>query len=260
MELFSEIYAEANGISKPPMSTPSKARNPALEELESPVSDHAEPVSLKRKRNTPAIVDGPQAYVSPYQGEVQWSRNNASKYSPATSYAAPPQQAVPVESRPPLLGYVYQKQHPANDNKRNHIIRRAQRDSQEPVGANSLSNGYSADAYTRARVSGSSEERGENARLPSGQQPPSQPLWHDGHRKNPIGTSALKAAGSGGEDVLEVPLIDTLPRKKQKQIFGIIGGIQSGIRSVRQQTEDLQKQLDLLQEALGIGSDGDEDV
>jgi len=57
----------------------------------------------------------------------------------------------------------------------------------------------------------------------------------------------------------ETALIDTLPRKKQKQIFSIIGGIQSGIRSVRQQTEDLQKQLNLLQEALGIGVDDDDD-
>lgn len=57
-----------------------------------------------------------------------------------------------------------------------------------------------------------------------------------------------------------ISLIDTLPRRKQKQIFGIIGGIQSGIRSVRQQTETLQKQLDLLQEALGIDFDPDDDV
>lgn len=259
MDLFTNINVEANGTAKPSKSTPPK---PALEELESPVSDHAGPVSLKRKRNTPTTFDSPQAYVSPYQGDVQWSRNSVTAYSPAANYAATPQQAVPVESRPALLDYVYQKQHPPNDNRRHHLMHRAQRDSQEPVSASSLSNGYSTNAYTRARASGSSEDRGEDGRSPSVQvqQPPSQSLWHDGHRKNPIGASALKAAGSGGGDVLEVPLIDTLPRKKQKQIFGIIGGIQSGIRSVRQQTEDLQKQLDLLQEALGISSDGDEDV
>jgi hypothetical protein len=55
------------------------------------------------------------------------------------------------------------------------------------------------------------------------------------------------------------PLIDTLPRKKQKQIYQIIGGVQSGIRSVRQQTESLQKQLDLLQAALGIDTDDEND-
>ncbi|KAF4630610.1 hypothetical protein G7Y89_g7534 [Cudoniella acicularis] len=57
---------------------------------------------------------------------------------------------------------------------------------------------------------------------------------------------------------VETPLIDTLPRRKQKQIFGILGGIQSGIRNVRQQADSLQKQLDSLQAALGIDGD-DED-
>ncbi|CAG8952918.1 hypothetical protein HYFRA_00007632 [Hymenoscyphus fraxineus] len=53
----------------------------------------------------------------------------------------------------------------------------------------------------------------------------------------------------------ETSLIDSIPRKKQKQIFGIIGGLQSGIRSVRQQAENLQRQLDILQSALGIDSE-----
>jgi hypothetical protein len=56
------------------------------------------------------------------------------------------------------------------------------------------------------------------------------------------------------------PLIDTLPRKKQKQIYGIIGGLQSGIRSCKQQAENMQKQLDLLQAALGIDVEDDNDV
>lgn len=47
-------------------------------------------------------------------------------------------------------------------------------------------------------------------------------------------------------------LIITFLRKKQKQIYGIIGGLQSGIRNARQQTEDLQNQLDSLQAALGM--------
>lgn len=58
----------------------------------------------------------------------------------------------------------------------------------------------------------------------------------------------------------EMGLIDRLPRKKQREIFGIIGTIQSGIRMVRSQTESLQKQLDLLQGALGIDLDEDDDV
>ncbi|KAH6666924.1 hypothetical protein B0J14DRAFT_603578 [Halenospora varia] len=63
-----------------------------------------------------------------------------------------------------------------------------------------------------------------------------------------------------GPKVVETPLIDTLPRKKQKQIFGIIGGLQSGIRNVRQQADGLQKQLDALQASLGIDGDDDDGV
>jgi hypothetical protein len=59
---------------------------------------------------------------------------------------------------------------------------------------------------------------------------------------------------------LETPLIDTLPRKKQKQIFSIIGGLQSGIRICKQQAESMQKQLDLLQTALGLDSDEDNGI
>ncbi|KAH7323945.1 hypothetical protein BKA65DRAFT_511742 [Rhexocercosporidium sp. MPI-PUGE-AT-0058] len=49
-----------------------------------------------------------------------------------------------------------------------------------------------------------------------------------------------------------LPLIDTFPRKKQKQLFAIIGSLQSGIRTSRQQTENLQRQLESLQTILGI--------
>lgn len=55
-------------------------------------------------------------------------------------------------------------------------------------------------------------------------------------------------------------LIDILPRRKQKQIYGIIGGLQSGIRSCKQQAENMQKQLDLLQAALGIDVEDDNNI
>jgi hypothetical protein len=58
----------------------------------------------------------------------------------------------------------------------------------------------------------------------------------------------------------DTPLIDTLPRKKQKQIYGIIGGLQSGIRSCQQQAESMQKQLDMLQAALGIDTEDDKEL
>ncbi|PBP27582.1 hypothetical protein BUE80_DR001498 [Diplocarpon rosae] len=52
-----------------------------------------------------------------------------------------------------------------------------------------------------------------------------------------------------------VALIDSLPRKTQKQLYSIIGGLESGIRSQIQQTDNLQKQLDLLRATLGIDVD-----
>lgn len=52
-----------------------------------------------------------------------------------------------------------------------------------------------------------------------------------------------------------VALIDTFPRRKQKQLYSLIGGIESGIRSQRQQTENLENQLENLKEILGIGED-----
>ena len=57
---------------------------------------------------------------------------------------------------------------------------------------------------------------------------------------------------------LESSLIDLLPRKKQKQIYSMMGGLQSGIRSCQQQADNMQRQLNALQAALGIDAeDGD---
>ncbi|TAQ83717.1 hypothetical protein B7494_g7961 [Chlorociboria aeruginascens] len=48
------------------------------------------------------------------------------------------------------------------------------------------------------------------------------------------------------------PLIDTLNRKQRNAVYGMIGGMQSGIRIVRQQADELQRQLVMLQEVLGV--------
>ncbi|EPE24858.1 hypothetical protein GLAREA_11439 [Glarea lozoyensis ATCC 20868] len=71
----------------------------------------------------------------------------------------------------------------------------------------------------------------------------------------PIASTNNARAPIAPTERLSDTLFDNLPRKKQKQIFGIIGGIQSGIRIVRQQADQLQNQLDLLQSALGIDSE-----
>lgn len=79
-------------------------------------------------------------------------------------------------------------------------------------------------------------------------------------KKTTTNGSAAQPNSSRALDPPDTPLIDTLPRRKQKQIFGIIGGLQSGIRSCQQQAESMQRQLDLLQSALGIDVEDDKDV
>jgi hypothetical protein len=45
-----------------------------------------------------------------------------------------------------------------------------------------------------------------------------------------------------------VALIDTLPKNKQRQVYGLVSGLQGGI-------EHLQRELDSLKRALGIDED-----
>jgi hypothetical protein len=260
-EPLTDLGAEVNGHT--PKTKRSVTTKPTLQELESPVSDHDDPVSLKRKRasDVPTTAPAAPSYVSPYQAEEAWSQGNIQTYPPAaTSFSISQQRNVPVESQPSLLDYAYQKQHPPNGTKQAQPPPRAQRDSQEPASRTSrLGDGYNA--YTGAKASeGSSEGRREDKLSPSVQlQQSAARSWQDYNNKLSGSTAAI-ATESQPTEASEIALIDTLPRKRQKQIFGIIGGIQSGIRNVRQQTEDLQKQLDLLQEALGIGTDADDNL
>lgn len=281
---------------------------PTLDELESPDSEHASPVSLKRKRDSNASTTAPvapppytnhlstsaaQFYASPstlpateptsasphaQNTDVPWDQRQYTAHAPApilnNPYASQP-QPQPVydnEARPGLLDYVFQKQNPPNGTKRHHLIQRAQRDSTKPVNrphlsplANgSASNRYSVNAYTGDPV----HFTNSLPHSPSTQSPniyPQQPSWHDYKaasaavkRQNGVATAAVdRQDGDGVEG--GVNLFDQLPRKKQKQIFAIIGELQSGIRAARQTAGDLQRQLDVLQEALGIGTDGDDE-
>ena len=65
----------------------------------------------------------------------------------------------------------------------------------------------------------------------------------------PVG-APMQSSIDGGHSV---HLIDTLPKIKQRKIFGLISGIQGGI-------DHLQKQLNLLQASLGIEIEGREKV
>ena len=59
---------------------------------------------------------------------------------------------------------------------------------------------------------------------------------------SPPPPARIQYPGNGGQPV---PLIDTLPKAKQRQIFGLVSGIQGGI-------DHLQTQLNILQTSLGI--------
>lgn len=54
-----------------------------------------------------------------------------------------------------------------------------------------------------------------------------------------------QARGEKVEDDTPVPMIDGLPKNKQRQVYGLVSGIQAGI-------EHLQRELNQLKKALGI--------
>lgn len=55
--------------------------------------------------------------------------------------------------------------------------------------------------------------------------------------------------GTGGPDSSNgIALIDTLPKTKQRQVYGVISGLQAGI-------EQLQRELGALKKSLGVGDD-----
>lgn len=77
--------------------------------------------------------------------------------------------------------------------------------------------------------------------------PPREETWHqnikDSQPLRPDRATYLdRSDNSGGPPP---PIIDTLPKSKQRQIFGLVSGIQGGI-------DNLQKQLNLLRESLGV--------
>ncbi|CZR56727.1 uncharacterized protein PAC_06616 [Phialocephala subalpina] len=229
--------------------------------------------SLKRKRSPT------RAYVAAYSQDKRGAEeqhqpqsqttntNNYPSYSPiqpSNTYSAAPQTTMyspPAPSTSPeslllndksaLLNYVYQKQYPPNGKKRHQIIHQAERESRES------SQVHIGPPSKRPRTADLDRGEPSSSMSPSIQLTQASPVSYQS-----AGNGAVRYGGVGegrGERDIEMGLIDRLPKKKQREIFGIIGTIQSGIRMVRQQTDTLQKQLDLLQGALGIDLD-DEDV
>ncbi|XMA09736.1 hypothetical protein WAI453_002527 [Rhynchosporium graminicola] len=143
-----------------------------------------------------------------------------------------------------LLQFVYNQQQQINSNggtKRHHQQHLAERDDHE----------------SRPHKSNGHDARRESYRVGEGSYSPAGP--YGTRERSSFNESNLAGAYNHRESRDALPqddeplaLIDTFPRKKQKQIFAVIGSLQSGIRTSRQQTENLQRQLDSLQTILGI--------
>jgi hypothetical protein len=231
------------------LAEPYIARSPPLADSDRPSS------SLKRKRESPsAIAAAAQSLMDSSYPQTQTTLPASS--NPISSYSLPPNNLTRNDAAA-LVNYIYEKQYPPNGTKRHQILYRAQSDPRE------AGNGPTPPPMNTYRMVGTGKESkaepdrdGSNSLSPSSQLiHPTQTSYENSYRNTSM--AAQPEARNVGHPA--TPLIDTLPRKKQKQIYQIIGGVQSGIRSVRQQTESLQKQLDLLQAALGIDTDDEND-
>ena len=89
---------------------------------------------------------------------------------------------------------------------------------------------------------------------------PSRMTTRNSRKKATTNGSAAQPNSSRALEPPEAPLIDTFPKRKQKQIYGVIGGLESAIRINQQQNENLQKQIDTLRRTLGIDVEDDKDA
>ncbi len=81
---------------------------------------------------------------------------------------------------------------------------------------------------------------------------PTRMTTRNSRKKATTNGTATQSNSSKALNPPDPPLIDTLPRRKQKQILGMISGLRSGIRGWQQHAEQMQKQLDNISAALGI--------
>jgi hypothetical protein len=80
------------------------------------------------------------------------------------------------------------------------------------------------------------------------QSPVQQPKYSGGERNgNGLSrrTEQERRESTIGNEEASGALIDSLPKNKQRQVYGLVSGLQGGI-------EHLQRELDLLKRALGI--------
>ena len=236
-------------------ATPSKLAEPYITRSP-PLTDSDRPSSsLKRKRDSPSMIAAAAQSLMHTYPETQTALSASS--NPITSIYLSPNN-LPHNHGAALVNYVYEKQYPPNGKERHQILHRAGSDPRD------AGKGPTTPPMNTYRMGGTGQiskvepsRDGSNSLSPNTQL--IQATQHAPYENSYRNTSMAAQSEARNVGHSATPLIDTLPRKKQKQIYQIIGGVQSGIRSVRQQTESLQKQLDLLQAALGIDTDDEND-
>ena len=241
--------------------TPSKLAEPCIAQSTPPANSDRPSSSLKRKRGSPSTMAAAQPHMNSYPR----TQTTLPPSNPVTSYTLPPNNSSHGEASA-LLNYVYEKQHPPNGKKRHQVLHHTHSSPRETITTPTPPPITThRPAITRKHQIPKLEPDREGSRSPSPStqliqpSPPSPPPYTNPYRNNNLQVTAHPQSRNLDVRHPATPLIDTLPRKKQKQIYQIIGGVQSGIRSVRQQTESLQKQLDLLQAALGIDTDEEDE-
>jgi hypothetical protein len=261
------LTGEAEGVifkvNPSKLAEPYIAQSPPLANSDRPSS------SLKRKRHSPSTM---AAAAQPLMSSYPRTQTSLPPSNPITSYTLPPNDS-PHSEASALLNYVYEKQYPPSGKKRHQVLHRTSSPRETvttpaptPTPTPPPTTTHRPTIPRKHQIPKLEPDReGSRSPSPSTQliqpSPPSPPPYSNPYRNNNLQATAQPESRNLGITHPATPLIDTLPRKKQKQIYQIIGGVQSGIRSVRQQTESLQKQLDLLQAALGIDTDDeDEDV
>lgn len=203
--------------------------------------------NLKRKRETLQGTDVWKPYVSPYR---------PIEPSPRDTPTRSPNSLAPANSgreELPLLNYIYRKDAPINGTSQ------LQDTTRIPSPASSLLivDKPWGSAQNSSRTAIPSEHANHSARrdASASMSPSDQLLDLQNIRPEPPHSKHAEKSTGSRQSSRDTALIDSLPHRKQTQIYGIIDGLQTGIKGCMMQAESMQKQLDTLQTALGIELD-----
>ena len=254
---------------KPPASRTPLPTHPSAPKIDDPDSSAVKKrkrEALQEQKETLRSTTAWKPYISPYQPRESGNEPSL-PYSPPIP--APPRTLPPIQNppqdAPPLINYVRAIEPPQPDPRHNEMRYRPMA-SAVPHAMVLQSNptaypgpprhGLPSNGPNVIRGRDSTDSLSPSAQLLQPQQfiPPQERLLD-----RPQDPPPRSATSSWQANPPATPLIDALPRKKQKQIYGIIGSLQSGIASCQQQAESMQRQLNLLQAALGIDNDETED-